>query len=260
MLMCASSLHSGPMDVCTPDSFSLSGVKHKCQPIDLTSLLEFSHSEVPPLWDFRYSESPLCCWIFPTQSPTKFSTPLLWRPDPTGTGTPLQRIYAGRKYPRVYTLSFSTGKNQRRKHSGNIHSNRIVRVHGYHRKWYNITGILHHKSTIHEGIYIIKTERCSRYDKWDLGSQTGENLERRTTAVSELLLHSDHHERICCALWSVTARSTRSRLQDLDMRIQGCYQPQRVQIIKPSGVHNRHTCTWSSDVVQACRYRKWQVI
>jgi len=54
---------------------------------------------------------------------------------------------------------------------------------------YYITG--KYKSTIHEGIYIIKTERCSRYGKRDLGSQTGENLEGRTTAVSELLLHSD---------------------------------------------------------------------
>ena len=55
-------------------------------------------------------------------------------PRSHGYGTPLRRIYAGQKYPHVYTLSFSTGKNQRRKHSGNIHSNRIVQVHDYHRK------------------------------------------------------------------------------------------------------------------------------
>ena len=36
----------------------------------------------------------------------------MWRPDPAGTETPLRRIYAGRKYPHVYTLSISTGKNQ----------------------------------------------------------------------------------------------------------------------------------------------------
>ena len=47
----------------------------------------------------------------------------MWRPYPAGTETSLRRIYAGQKYPHVYTLSISTGKNQRRKHSGNIHSN-----------------------------------------------------------------------------------------------------------------------------------------
>ena len=36
----------------------------------------------------------------------------LWRPDPAGTETSLRRIYAGQKYPHVYTLSISTGKNQ----------------------------------------------------------------------------------------------------------------------------------------------------
>ena len=33
-------------------------------------------------------------------------------PIPAGTETLLRRIYAGQKYPHVYTLSISTGKNQ----------------------------------------------------------------------------------------------------------------------------------------------------
>jgi len=37
---------------------------------------------------------------------------ILWRPDPAGTETSLRRIYAGQKYPHVYTLSISTCKNQ----------------------------------------------------------------------------------------------------------------------------------------------------
>ena len=54
------------------------------------------------------------------------------------------------------------------------------------------------KKTIHEGIYKIK--RCSRYSKRDLESQTGEELEGRAAAASKLLLHSNHHGRIRCAL------------------------------------------------------------
>ena len=79
-----------------------------------------------------------------------------------------------------------------------------------------------YKSTIHEGIYIIKTEGCSRYGNRDLESPTGDKLGGRTMTMSELLLHSDHYGRIHRALLSATARSTRSKLQDLDMRIQGC--------------------------------------
>ena len=37
-------------------------------------------------------------------------------PRPAGTETLLRRIYAGQKYPHVYTLSISTGKNQSTKH------------------------------------------------------------------------------------------------------------------------------------------------
>jgi len=36
--------------------------------------------------------------------------------------------------------------------------------------------------------------------KSDLESQIGEELDGRATAASKLLLHSDHHGRIRCAL------------------------------------------------------------
>ena len=42
-------------------------------------------------------------------------------PIPAGTGTLLRRIYAGQKYPHVYTLSISTGKNQRTEASGALY-------------------------------------------------------------------------------------------------------------------------------------------
>jgi len=42
--------------------------------------------------------------------------------------------------------------------------------------------------------------------KRGLESQSGEELEGRATAMSKLLLHSDHHGRIRCALWSTTIR------------------------------------------------------
>jgi len=53
-------------------------------------------------------------------------------------------------------------------------------------------------------------------------SQSGEELGGRATAMSKLLLHPGRHGRILCALWSATVRPPRSRLQDLNMIIQGC--------------------------------------
>ena len=76
------------------------------------------------------------------------------------------------------------------------------------------------KYIIHEEIY--KNREMLTSSKRDLGIQTGEKLGGRTTVMSELLLHSDHHGRIRCAVWSATERSQWSRLQDLDIRIQGC--------------------------------------
>jgi len=52
-----------------------------------------------------------------------------------------------------------------------------------------------YKSTLYEEIYITKAERCSR-----LESQSGEELGGRVTAMSKLLLRSDRHGRIRCAL------------------------------------------------------------
>jgi len=50
-----------------------------------------------------FDHTSLKCWSLSS---------ILWCPDPVGTETSLWRIYAGRKYPHVYTLSISTGKNQ----------------------------------------------------------------------------------------------------------------------------------------------------
>ena len=43
-----------------------------------------------------------------------------------------------------------------------------------------------YKRIIHEGIYIIKAERCSRAAREDLESRTGEELEGRATTTSKL--------------------------------------------------------------------------
>ena len=67
----------------------------------------------------------------------------MWRPDPAGTGTPLRRIYVGRKYPHVYTLSISTGKNQRRKYVVIYIPTEKYKYMVITEKRYNITGILH---------------------------------------------------------------------------------------------------------------------
>ena len=56
-----------------------------------------------------------------------------------------------------------------------------------------------YKSTIHEEIYITKAERCSRVAR-GLESQSGEELGERATTMFKLLLHSDRHGRIRCAL------------------------------------------------------------
>ena len=62
--------------------------------------------------------------------------------------------------------------------------------------------MLHHqkvqKYIIHEEMY--KNREVLTSSKRDLGSQTGEKLGGRTTAMSEHLLHSDHHGRIRCTL------------------------------------------------------------
>jgi len=46
------------------------------------------------------------------QTLVKESHLILCRSALMDTGTSLRRIYAGQRYPHVYTLSFSTGKNQ----------------------------------------------------------------------------------------------------------------------------------------------------
>jgi len=138
----------------------------------------------------------------------------MWRPDPSGTETSLRRIYAGQKYPYAYTLSISTGKNQRR-------STMVIYIPTEKYKYIVIT----ESDTILQEYYVtwkykVQYRRDIQNKSWEvltiqqegLGSQTGEELRGRATTTSKLLLHPDHHGRIRCAFWSATARSPSSRL------------------------------------------------
>jgi len=62
--------------------------------------------------------------------------------------------------------------------------------------------MLHHqkvqKYIIHEEMY--KNREVLTSSKRDLGSQTGEMQGGRITAMTKLLLHSNHYGRIRCAL------------------------------------------------------------
>ena len=42
-------------------------------------------------------------------------------PDPDGTEMLLRRIYVGQKYPHIYMLSISTGKNQSTEARGSLY-------------------------------------------------------------------------------------------------------------------------------------------
>ena len=57
----------------------------------------------------------------------------------------LLRIYTGQKYPDIRTLRISKVGIRVQKHSGNIHFNKIIQIHCYHRTWYNIIWILNHQ-------------------------------------------------------------------------------------------------------------------
>ena len=61
-----------------------------------------------------------------------------------------------------------------------------------------------------------KAERCSRV------ARGPREPNRRGTGRKSYDDDSDHHGRIRCALWSAPAKPPRSRLQDLNTRIQGC--------------------------------------
>jgi len=156
-------------------------------------------------------------------------------------------IYTGQKYPHVYTLSISTGKNQRRKHSGNIHSNKkykymVIAESNTVLQEYYITR--RYKSTIHEGIYIVKAERCSRAARGTSRAKQEKSWEEElrwcpnfcctltTTggcAASSDQLQPSHHDpgsRIWTWESSVVRRNPASAY------------------IKPNCVHNRYMCRW----------------
>ena len=59
--------------------------------------------------------------------------------------------------------------------------------------------IRRYKSTIHEGIYIVKAERCSRAARATSRAKQEKSWEEELQ-MFELLLYSDHHWRIRCAL------------------------------------------------------------
>ena len=91
-----------------------------------------------------------------------------------------------------------------------------------------------YQSTIHE-IYIIKAERCSRYSKRDLESQSGEELEGKSYGGNTSF---------CCATLIATEGSAMLHALKSEHTGRGLSDTtQRVQEMRPSGVHIRHTCT-----------------
>ena len=149
--------------------------------------------------------------------------PRLWyhpvTPRSRGYGEVIATIYVGRKYPHVYRLSISTGKNQSTKASGALY----IPTYEYNYK------VITWSDTILQEYYITdrrkyeNTRRCtsmnstkevqshnrknSRAEQGELGRMGLWTVCRR----SKLLLHlSDQQPR----------ESPSSKLQDLDMRIQ----------------------------------------
>ena len=106
----------------------------------------------------------------------------------------------------------------------------IVQVHSYHITWYNISRIWDYQEAKKHDMQYKKTEKYSRIVRGVSRANQKKNWEERAMVTST-------NPRFRCALWSVTIRPPRSRLLDLDMRVQG-YQKatQRVRKIKPVGM------------------------
>ena len=103
-------------------------------------------------------------------------------PWPAGTEMSLRRIYAGQKYPHVYTLSISTGKNQSAKTQWYYTFQQKSTSTWLPQRGYNFTGILHrqkikYKSTWYGEVYITKAEMCSQYSKRASGVKQERNWE-----------------------------------------------------------------------------------
>ena len=84
------------------------------------------------------------------------------RPDPEGTKTLLRRIYAGQKYPHVYTLSISTGKNQSSEIRGALH----IQIYEYNYKVITRSDIILHE------YYIIDRRNCENTRRYTSTNST----------------------------------------------------------------------------------------
>jgi len=129
------------------------------------------------------------------------------------------------------------------KHSGNIHSNRKVQVHGYHREWYNITGILHHQKIQKYNIRMdIQKLRGTREQQ----EGPREPIRRRTWRKSydDVQASATPWSPLKDPLRTLISYSKATTVQALES---GHENPElsdatlRVHIIKPSGVHKRQS-------------------
>ena len=101
-----------------------------------------------------------------------------------------------------------------------------------------------YKNTLHEGIYIVKAERCSRAVRGTSRAKQEKSWEERVRRCASF----------CCTLTTTGGFAARSdQLQpshyDPGSRI-WTWEPRVVRsnpasaYIKPNGVHNRYLCTW----------------
>ena len=149
--------------------------------------------------------------------------------------TLLQRIYASQKYLHVYTLSISTGKNQSTEvvvHYTFQHMSTITKLSPEVIQYYmNITSLVCAIAGIHVNVQEWTVKGTHEFTKGKLGRRTRGpgRIELWTVCWRSTLplRHSDQQQ----------GESTRSKLQDLDMRIQGSQMklPRRVVKQKPSG-------------------------
>jgi len=84
------------------------------------------------------------------KNPSRVFEIYVQRSNPAGTETLLRRIYAGWKYPHVYTLSFSTDKNQSTKVRGALY----IPTCGYNYK------VITRCDTILQEYYITDMRKC----------------------------------------------------------------------------------------------------
>ena len=145
---------------------------------------------------------------------------------------------------RIYTKHVQA-RIRVRTHIGNIHSNRKVQVHGYHRKWYNITGILHH-------------QKIQKYNTWrDIWKLRGAHEQQEGSREPNKRgtgRKSCGDVQASAAVWPPRKDPLRTPISySKAIMVQALESGHdnlglsdttpRVHIIKPSGVHIRHMCT-----------------